>query len=423
MINPSHMGLNITPYDEDNTAAAGTTTLRHIDNSTRLAWSSDTGGVQADPFRWGHAYLAGYTPPPGRSTTPATPNVSHPNLDGVSSPQTIYQSAQDGVPISGRKAAPAGDSISLSNTTLGATAAEFDITATGPGTARFFLWAGDHGAIPVYLSTCPFPADPTQIPDYGLSACAVTDGGIPPWSPDMSGRVIRSVTVPVTAGTTHVSIPLDAAAYAALAATGSALVSFETPADEVQAFALGLAQAAVVAGQSTATSYETDPVTLNATVTGTAPFPGQPTGQVQFTVDNAPIGAPATLDGTGHASLVTTALPAGTHQVRAVYLGDADYAKVTSASISHLTKGVSEQLADLSDLIDSFNLNKGKNSKFDNTIANITKHYENGQTKQACQELDAFIKKAQQSVGKSLTASESAQLVTAATRIQVLLHC
>ena len=56
------------------------------------------GSVQSDPYRWGHATLAGYTPPAGRSTTTATPNVSHPNLDGVLSPQTIYQSATDGVP-------------------------------------------------------------------------------------------------------------------------------------------------------------------------------------------------------------------------------------------------------------------------------------------------------------------------------------
>ena len=63
------MGLNITPYDNDNTAAAGTTTLRHIDNSTRLAWSA-SGSVQSDPYRWGHATLPGYTPPAGRPTTP-----------------------------------------------------------------------------------------------------------------------------------------------------------------------------------------------------------------------------------------------------------------------------------------------------------------------------------------------------------------
>ena len=109
-VDPNRLGLNITPYDNDNTAAAGTTTLRHIDNSTRLAWSS-FGSVQSDPYRWGLATLAGYTPPPGRSPTPTPPNVSHPNLDGIDSPQTIAQSARDGVPISGRDPAPAGQAI------------------------------------------------------------------------------------------------------------------------------------------------------------------------------------------------------------------------------------------------------------------------------------------------------------------------
>ena len=63
-IDPARMGLNITPYDNDNTAAAGTTTLRHIDNSARLAWST-FGSVQSDPYRWGRATLPGYTPPAG----------------------------------------------------------------------------------------------------------------------------------------------------------------------------------------------------------------------------------------------------------------------------------------------------------------------------------------------------------------------
>ena len=154
-IDPQHLGLNITPYDEDNTAAAGTTTLRHIDQSTRLALSNDTGGVQADPFRWGHAYIPGYTPPAGRSTTPTTPNVSHPNLDGVLSPQTIYQSAKDGVPISGRKPAPASDSIASSSSKLSCRRRPtFEVNATGPGTAHIFLWTGDHASIPVFLSSC-----------------------------------------------------------------------------------------------------------------------------------------------------------------------------------------------------------------------------------------------------------------------------
>ena len=70
------MGLNITPYDNDNTAAAGTTALRHIDNSARLAWST-FGSVQSDPYRWGRATLPGYTPPAGQPTTPAAPKSRH----------------------------------------------------------------------------------------------------------------------------------------------------------------------------------------------------------------------------------------------------------------------------------------------------------------------------------------------------------
>jgi hypothetical protein len=235
---PANMGFNITPYDEDNTAAAGTTTLRHIDQSTRLAWST-FGSVQSDPYRWGRASLAGYTPPAGRPTTPATPNVSHPNLDGVDSPQTIAQSARDGVPISGRVPAPNNDHIAIVDATLSPTAATFDIKATGDGTAHLFLWSGEKGYIPVYLSSCNPATDPP--PDFGLSACALTDGGIPPWSPDMSGRVVRDVKLNITRGTRHVVIPLDAAAYAKLLADGSGLVSFETPDDEVQAFDVPLA--------------------------------------------------------------------------------------------------------------------------------------------------------------------------------------
>jgi hypothetical protein len=48
-VDPDHMGLNITPYDnDDNTGGTGSTVLRHTDQSTRLAWST-FGSVQSDP--------------------------------------------------------------------------------------------------------------------------------------------------------------------------------------------------------------------------------------------------------------------------------------------------------------------------------------------------------------------------------------
>ena len=187
------MGLNITPYDnDDNTPGTGSTVLRHTDQSTRLAWST-FGSVQSDPYRWGHATLPGYTPPADRPTEAPPANVSHPNLDGAESPETIYQSAHNGVPISGRVPAPANDQItSIQHPTLGASSADMDILASGTGTARVYLWTGDHGAIPVWTTSCDKATDPP--PDYGLSACAASDGATPPWSPDMSGRIVKSLS-------------------------------------------------------------------------------------------------------------------------------------------------------------------------------------------------------------------------------------
>jgi hypothetical protein len=238
-VDPARVGLNITPYDNDDNAAMGTTTLRHIDaGQTRLSWSA-FGSVQSDPYRWGHATVTGYTPPPDRPTTPPEPNVSNPNLDGADSPETIHQSARNGVPISGRVPAPAGDRIAIAKPKLKPAAAELEITATGPGRARIFLWSGEKGYIPVWVTSCSPLDDPP--PSYGLTACDETDGTVPPWSPDMSGRVIRDRIVAVAAGKQKVKIPLDGPAHAELAAGGSALVSFETPADEVQALDVPLA--------------------------------------------------------------------------------------------------------------------------------------------------------------------------------------
>jgi len=232
-IDPENATLNITPYDNDDNAAAGTTTLRHIDAvQSRLAWSA-FGSVQSNPWLWGHADFAGYTPPADRPTDPAPPNVSSPNLNGVDSPQTIAQSARNGVPISGRPPVPRGERLSVVKARLERGAATIELHADAPGRARVFLWSGEKGYIPLWVTSCSPLADPA--PSYGLTACAPTDGTVPPWSPDMSGRVLGDAEVDVTGHRHRVTIPLDGAAYDKLRRDGSALVSFETADGEVQA--------------------------------------------------------------------------------------------------------------------------------------------------------------------------------------------
>jgi hypothetical protein len=103
-----------------------------------------------------------------------------------------------------------------------------------------FLWSGEEGYIPVWNTSCSPADDPP--PSYGLSACNVTDGTTPAWSPDMSGRVVGDAIEQIGAGRTRITIPLDAGARERLARDGSALISFETPAGEVQALDLRLSR-------------------------------------------------------------------------------------------------------------------------------------------------------------------------------------
>ncbi|MER7248319.1 PIG-L family deacetylase [Kribbella sp. NPDC000426] len=229
-VDPSRLGLNITPYDNDDTSAPGTTTLRHIDMSTRLAWSA-LGSVQSDPYRWGLATLPGYTPPSDRSTTPTPPNVSNPNLNGALSPQTIAQSARNGVPISGRVPT---DDLKILSSKVRPTGVDLVTSSKGSGTARAFLTSGQIAAIPVWTTSCT--TDPP--PDYGFTPCAITDGATPPWSPNMSGHLVNQATQAITRGVQHWTIPLTAAQRAQLKDQGHLLVSYETTQNEVQAFDL-----------------------------------------------------------------------------------------------------------------------------------------------------------------------------------------
>ena len=71
-------------------------------------------------------------------------------------------------------------------------------------------------------------------------------------------------------------------------------------------------------------------VTFSAIVTGTG---GTPTGTVTFKDGATTLGS-ATLDGTGHASLVTSSLASGGHSITAVYGGDNTFAASTSPILS-----------------------------------------------------------------------------------------
>jgi hypothetical protein len=79
------------------------------------------------------------------------------------------------------------------------------------------------------------------------------------------------------------------------------------------------------------------PVTFTATVTA-APTAGTPTGTVRFSIDDISVGTSMSVDGTGHASLTTSALPIGTHTVSAAFTGTGTFLASTSPTINHTVK-------------------------------------------------------------------------------------
>src|SRR5690606_11723638 len=172
-VDPTYLGLNITPYDSDNQDFIG---------DTRNAWSP-FGSQQSEPYRWGHAYLEGYQPPADRPTEPREPTIPDTALRGVESPQTIYQSATRGVTIAGL-----------------------------PGTVRAFAWTGDPAMVPVWVSSCPGD-------ELGFSTCSPEDVAAAPWAPDMGGRLL-GVVADVEPGSSTVTMELDAAALEPLRTDG-----------------------------------------------------------------------------------------------------------------------------------------------------------------------------------------------------------
>jgi LmbE family N-acetylglucosaminyl deacetylase len=86
-VDPANVGLNVLVYDSDTQDKTG---------QTRIGWST-WGGVQGDPYRWGHAQLDGYTPPAGRPIDPPAPVLPLEALASVDSPQSLAQSIRLGL--------------------------------------------------------------------------------------------------------------------------------------------------------------------------------------------------------------------------------------------------------------------------------------------------------------------------------------
>ena len=173
----TRMGLNITPYDNDNNAGGGhDDAAPHRRGQSRLSWSA-FGSVQSNPYLWGHATLAGYTPPADRPTTPRAAEGRDPAQRRRLAADDRPVGARRRADLRPRPGAAGQPAHEVRTSTLERAAAAIELTRQRAAAARaIFLWSGEKGYIPVWTTSCSPAADPP--PDYGLTPCALTDGGV-----------------------------------------------------------------------------------------------------------------------------------------------------------------------------------------------------------------------------------------------------
>ena len=160
-IDPARATLNVFIYDSDTQDKTG---------QTRLGWSTFN-GVQGDPYRWGRAAFAGYVPPQDRPTTPGAPVVPLEPTRSVASPQSILQSATDGVPLAGGPALPTDASVSFtSGPAIAGDRVRLDLLAAVGGTAHVFLWNGTTAVATQTVELAPGQSAPVDLPLAGTVA-------------------------------------------------------------------------------------------------------------------------------------------------------------------------------------------------------------------------------------------------------------
>ena len=127
-IDPAHMGFNVLINDSD---------TQNQTAQVRVGWSTFA-GVRADPWRWGQVTLEGLDDPgsePVEAILPSTAALS------VDSPQSILQSAADGVPLGGQS--PTDDALEVASVAIRQDRVVASLKAPVTGTAKVFVWDGE----------------------------------------------------------------------------------------------------------------------------------------------------------------------------------------------------------------------------------------------------------------------------------------
>jgi hypothetical protein len=168
-------------------------------------------------------------------------------------------------------------------------------------------------------------------------AASAPGAGIPTGNVDFTvdGTSIGTVAVDGT-GMAQVSTSALTAGNHDVIATYAGDANFTTSASSTLVQSVGLNATTTALTSSLNPSTQGQSVTFTATVSGTG---GTPTGNVTFKSDGTSIGV-GDVDNTGMATLTTSAVAAGSHDIVAVYSGDATFATSSSTAVSQVVNAV-----------------------------------------------------------------------------------
>ncbi|NED98230.1 GlcNAc-PI de-N-acetylase [Phytoactinopolyspora alkaliphila] len=129
-VDPDRMGFNVLVYDSDTQDKTG---------QTRIGWST-FGGVQANPGAWGLLTLPGLAESDPDPVEPILPDEA---AQSINSPQSIAQSAEDGVPLGGGPGL--GDkALRVQSASIEGGEAAVRLRTSSAGQANVFVWDGEN---------------------------------------------------------------------------------------------------------------------------------------------------------------------------------------------------------------------------------------------------------------------------------------
>jgi hypothetical protein len=287
------------------------------------------------------------------STTTSLVNFE-PQAAVVGQPVTVHVNVQTAAPAGGT---PVGTAL-VSNGVDECTAT---LDASGAGTCQLAATSpGNHILIAIYSGDDNFKASssaPTAGPAISKADATVSVTGFSPLSPVVGEPVIISFSVlPVAPGfgtptgmvtfddglghtcTADISVGscemiFEAAGPTSLMITYTGDGNFNpyVSASGMAGPVVAKATTSLAVTSSSPTSVYGQPVQFTATVSVTKPGTGMPTGYIQFKVDGANHGEPVALvTGSANSANVSN-MSVGNHTFSAEYLGDANFAGISSA--------------------------------------------------------------------------------------------